>query len=261
MDDSYPATKFELQRKSWSKLRRLRPVAVDLERIRLIRMADPAALRDPGRLANLILTLGLNDDGLSDYPVCLRPYCGQGLRIWQYPEEFGRYLAHLVRLNVRSYMEIGVRHGGTFVATVECLARSGPLVAAVAVDIMPSPSVVQHARLNPSVRFLRVNTQSTAFDRALARMEPFDAVFVDANHDEAECLHEVESVRQRCSAIALHDIANPDFPGVRRVWERICRWRGYRHIEYVSDYSEPHLPMGIGLAVRTNGETGGGDGD
>ena len=95
------AAKFELQRKSWGKLRQLRPSPIDLSKIALIRAQCHAALRDPDRLEALILALGLNDDGLEDFPPALRPHCGHGLRIWQYPREFARYLAQLVRLGVR----------------------------------------------------------------------------------------------------------------------------------------------------------------
>lgn len=244
------AAKFELQRRSWGKLRKLRPSPIDLGRIAMIRAERPAALRDPAGLEALILALGLNDDGLGDFPPALRPHCGHGLRIWQYPWEFARYLAELLRLGVRSYLELGVRHGGSFVTTVECLARSGTLKSALAVDVMPCPSMAEYSRLNPAARFLQLNTQSAAFERALDEHGPFDAALIDANHDEEECRHEFELLRDRCAMLAFHDIANTDFPAVGRVWSEVTALPGYRCLEYVSAYPEPHTPMGIGLAVR-----------
>jgi hypothetical protein len=251
------AAKFELQRKSWGKLKQLRPSPIDLTRVDLIRAASPAALRDPERLEELILALGLNDDGLDDFPPALRPHCGHGLRIWQYPREFARYLAELLRLGVRSYVELGVRHGGTFVATVECLARCGTVTSALAVDIMDCPSMAEYQRLEPAARFLRLNTQSAAFERALDEHGPFDAALIDANHDEEECRHELGLLRDRCAMLAFHDIANTDFPAIGRVWAEVTRLAGYRCLEYVSGYPERHTPMGIGLAVREDAWTGG----
>lgn len=242
--------KFELQRKSWGKLEQIRPSAIELSRIERIRSCGPDSLRDPDRLESILLELGLNADGLEDFPRSLRPHCGRGLRIWQYPREFARYLAHLMGLAVRSYLELGVRHGGSFVATVECLRRCGPIDSAWAVDIMACPSMAEYCRLNPDARFLRLNTQSAAFVQALDEHGPFDAAFIDANHDEDECRHEVEILSERCAILALHDIANTEFPAVGRVWAGIRELDGFRCFEYISDYAEPHTPMGIGLAVR-----------
>jgi hypothetical protein len=244
------AAKFELQRKSWGKLRRIRPSPIDLTKVALIRAQSPASLRDPDQLAAVILALGLNDDGLEDFPPALRPHCGHGLRIWQYPQEFARYLAQLLRLGVRSYLELGIRHGGTFVTTVECLGRGGTLTSALGVDIMPCPSMAEYSRLNPAARFLELNTQSSAFERALDEHGPFDAALIDANHDEEECRHEFEVLRNRCAMLAFHDIANTEFPAIGRVWADIAKLVGYRCFEYVSDYPEQHTPMGIGLAIR-----------
>lgn len=243
-------TKFELQRKSWSKLEQIRPSLIDLNRIDVIRTCTVAGLRDPRRLESILLELGLNADGIEDFPRALRPHCGRGLRIWQYPREFARYLTHLMRLGVRSYLELGVRHGGSFVTAVECLGRCGPLDSAWAVDIMACPSMAEYCRLNPAARFLQLNTQSDAFVRALDEHGPFDAAFIDANHDEDECRHELDVLRERCAILAFHDIANTEFPAVGRVWAGVRRLAGYRCFEYVSDYAEPHIPMGIGLAVR-----------
>jgi hypothetical protein len=50
--------------------------------------------------------------------------------------------------------------------------------------------------------------------------------------------------------IAFHDIANPDFPDVGRVWAEVRELDDFQCHEYVSRYSEPHTPMGIGLAVK-----------
>lgn len=244
------ADKFELQRRSWGKLRRLRPSPIDLSKVALIRARSPEALRDPDQLEDLILALGLNDDGLEDFPPALRPHCGHGLRIWQYPRELARHLAELVRLGVGSYLELGVRHGGTFVATVECLARCGPVTRALAIDIMDCPSMAGYSRLQPAARFLRLNTQSADFERALDEHGPFDAALIDANHDEEECRYELELLRGCCAMIAFHDIANTEFPAIGRVWADVTRLAGYRCLEFVSEYTEPHTPMGIGLAIR-----------
>lgn len=244
------AAKFELQRKSWGKLRQILPLPIDLEMIEAIRGQEADTLRDPDRLELLIVELGLNDDGIEDFPRSLRPHCGRGLRIWQYPREFALYLSQLLRLDVRSYIELGIRHGGTFVMTVECLSRCNVATSALGVDIMPCPSMEAYERLNPSATFLCVSTQSEEFEHALDRHGPFDAALIDANHDAEECRHEFRLLRDRCSVIAFHDIVNPDFPDVGQVWADVRELDDFECHEYVSGYSEPHTPMGIGLAIR-----------
>lgn len=246
------AKKFELQKKSWAKLRQIHPSVIDLAKIQRIRDQKPESLRDPDALASLILELGLNDDGLDDFPEFLRPYCGNGLRIWQYPHEFSRYLAHVLRLGVRSYIELGTRHGGTFVTTVECIARCCNLEFALGIDIMPCPSMAEYTVINPKAEFFQVNTQSEKFARVIEERGPFDAAFIDANHDEEECRHELEVLKNHCNMVAFHDIANTEFPAVGQVWHDVKQLGEYRCYEYISDYAEPHIPMGIGLAVRTN---------
>jgi precorrin-6B methylase 2 len=54
---------------------------------------------------------------------------------WQYPNQFSKYLAELAAHPVDRYLEIGVRHGGTFVITVEYLSRFHPVREAIAVDL------------------------------------------------------------------------------------------------------------------------------
>src|SRR5438552_14457625 len=118
---------WKAQWSGWRTLRGLRPRAIDLERTTWIRDAPLQDLAQADKLEKLLLDLGLNDEGMDEFPSVLHPFCGLGLRIWQYPSQFSKYLVQLSGLQVRSYLEIGVRHGGSFVATVELLNRFFPL--------------------------------------------------------------------------------------------------------------------------------------
>src|SRR5260370_701042 len=113
--------------------------AIDLSRVALIRKCPRAELEQPSHVASLLLGLGLNDEGLNELPPELHAHCG-GLRIWQYPTQFGPYLAQLACLRVRSYLEIGIRHGGSFVATAEYLEPFHRLHFSVARALLLYPS-------------------------------------------------------------------------------------------------------------------------
>lgn len=239
-----------IQGRSWKKLRRLHPIAVDLDRADLLARAPLAMLTDATAMMELTTRLGLNDDGLDEYPADLHALCGQGLRVWQYPIQFGPYLTRLAGLGVRSYLELGVRHGGTFVATVEYLRRFQPLERAVGIDIMPCPSLMAYRARNPCVEFHQLNTQSPAFAAFLAAGADFDLALIDANHAEHECRREYELVRERASIVVLHDIVNMDFPGVAAVWREIQASGAYDCQEFTAQYPGTGPYMGLGLAVR-----------
>src|SRR5437763_12100894 len=112
-----------------------RPQDIQLSRLELIRERDPGWLADPANLEHELLpALGLCHDPRV-YPEHLRPALGRGLKHWQTPNQFSRYLTTLARYPISRYLELGVWHGGTFVITVEYLARFNSLAQATALDI------------------------------------------------------------------------------------------------------------------------------
>jgi len=238
------------QRRQWASLSALHATTIDLERIALIREADARALADTRFLESLLPRLGLNDEAIDEIPAGLRPHCGQGLRIWQYPRQFAPYLAALSQRGVRSYLEIGIRHGGSFVATTEVLERFHPLELAVGVDVIPCPSMAAYQRRNPKARFWCMNTRAPAFAAALDELGAIDLVFIDSHHEETQCRSELEIVAAHARMIAFHDIANVGCPGVGRVWQEVKRSPGYECFEYIEQYEARGPFMGIGLAIK-----------
>lgn len=236
---------------AWGLLKGLRPRAIDLSRIELLRSEPLQTLTSGDRLQSLLRQLGLNDEGLNEFPAQLHPYCGQGLLIWQFPIQFAPYLAELARHRIDSYLEIGVRHGGSFVATVEFLRRFQPGLRSVGVDILPAPSLIEYARIEPGSEFVCVNTMSGEFDELVRSLAPIDLVFIDSHHEETQCRREFERVRPYANLIALHDIANTGCPGVGKVWAEIVACGDYDCHQFIEQYSAgPDSYMGIGLAVR-----------
>ena len=243
------SSSFSAQRRGWATLKRLHPNAIDLQRIALIRQIDRDQLSQVAAVESLLLRLGLNDEGLAELPTELHAACG-GLRIWQYPSQFSKYLVQLSRLRIRSYVEIGIRHGGSFVATTEYLDRFHPLNVAVGVDIIECPAMPAYQRLNERAQFWRVNSRSAEFATRLDALGPVDLVFIDSHHDEEQCRRELDLVAARASMVALHDIVNVGCPGIGRVWRDAARWSDYQRFEYVDQYGKLGPFMGIGLAVR-----------
>jgi cephalosporin hydroxylase len=240
--------------KSWHLLGGLHPQAIELSRVALIHSASQADLSDPTKLESLLLELGLNDEALHEFPERLRPYCGKGLRIWQYPSQFGAYLRKLSTLQVRSYLGIGIRHGGSFVATVEILGKFTRLEHALAVDIIPCPSLVEYQQLNPRIDVAWINTQSSMFEELVSGLGRIDLVFIDSHHEESQCRREFQSVKAAAAMVAFHDIANRDCPGVGKVWAEIKASGEYDCHEFTQQYQDDASYMGIGLAIVRQGE-------
>jgi hypothetical protein len=249
-------TSFGAQRRGWAMLKRLHALPIDLSRVDLIRRRPLADLLDPEQVAALLLELGLNDEGLSELPPELHAHCG-GLRIWQYPLQFSRYLVQLARLSVRSYLEIGIRHGGSFVATTEYLERVHPLEFSIGIDIIDCPSMSTYCADNAKARFWRIDSRSPDLMTRLDALGPVDLVFIDSHHEEQQCRAELAVLEPRARMIAFHDIVNVGCPGIRRVWEDLKRSTEYACFEYAEQYGALGPFMGIGLAVKRARATNG----
>ena len=109
---------------------------IDLSYVKFIREKDEKYLRDAAMLENKLLPqLGINNERMDEFPPELYDHSGYGLLYWQYPNQFSKYLVQLSKYKIESYFEIGVRHAGTFVITVEYLQKFNKIKKAVGVDI------------------------------------------------------------------------------------------------------------------------------
>lgn len=220
------------------------PEPIDLSPLALLRGVD---VTDAAALEELLPRLGLADDVPLVIPEHLRPFIGTGLRHWQYPNQFAPYLAHVARLGVRSYLEIGVRHGGTFLITVEALRPE----RAIAVDIDRVPALEDR----PGVELVQADSRSGCFRRLVTERAPLDLVLIDGNHAYDAVRSDVATVLPHANVIALHDIVDQASPGVRRAWAELQREPGFDCFEYTAQYDEivervGGTVLGIGLAVR-----------
>ena len=234
------------------------PELIDLGPAALIAEHDPAWLSDAGNLERELLPrLGLSDDVPHVYPAALQHAVGQGLRHWQYPRQFAPYLAELSRRSVHSYLEIGVRHGGTFVITVEYLSRFGAVERAVAVDLDHVPALDAYAQQRPEVRAVQADSRSQRFARVVRELGPFDLVLVDGNHAYKAVRGDIETILPYTSMLALHDIVDDASPGVRRAWAELRAEQDaeFELLEFTAQYDEVlavigRPVLGIGLAIR-----------
>ena len=212
----------------------------DMSLIDKIREKDLDFLSDQERLEKELLPeLGFNNEMIEEYPRSLHEHCGKGLYSWQYPNQFSKYLVHLSQMKIESYLEIGVRHGGTFIITLEYLNKFHPIKAGLAVDIISCPLIEEYISTKPdfSVDFWKVDSCSFQFE-SFSNYCSGDLTFIDGNH----CYHAVESdyinAKKFSKNIVLHDISNRHCRDVNRLWQEVKGDTMYETEEFTDQYLE-----------------------
>jgi hypothetical protein len=240
-------------RMKWEKMK-----AIDLSYIPLIREKEQEYLLNPEHLqTDLLPKLGLNNEQLYQFPEELYPYCGYGLHHWQYPNQFSKYLVQLAQFHIESYLEIGVRHGGTFVITVEYLNKFHPLKRVIGVDIGYAPSLIDYKKWNPAVQFYQADTQTLRFKEFIKKQPSFDLVLIDGSHEEEACRTDFATLKEKANIIVLHDIVSTVCPGVIQLWNELKTGCSdtYLFFEYTDQYQSVKTRtgktfLGIGMAVK-----------
>lgn len=217
-----------------------------------LREAPIEQLRDPEWLEfDFLPDLGLNNEAIHEFPTALYPWCGRGLKSWQYPNQFSRYLCHLSGLGIETYAEIGCRHGGTFIITVEYLKRFGPLRKAAAIDLMASPILYEYAKTQP-FDYIIASSRSAAVLQYLGQ-PGWDLVLVDGDHSLEGCVADYSAVRNSAKRVALHDIASDACPGVPAFWDVLKGvMPAHKLFEQVQQYDEVRTRTGrryLGLGI------------
>lgn len=229
---------------------------IDFGPIERLREASLEDLTNPHFLEQFLPSLGLVASP-SLAPPFLHKYLGTGLWHWQHSKQFAPYLVQLARLPIRSYLEIGVKYGGTFVITVEYLSRFREMRKAIGIDANFCPSLIRYERMNPRARFVQLNTRDPRFAELIAAEGGFDLVLIDGDHEEDGCRKDFEIVDPWANVLVFHDIVNEFTPGPGRVWREIKKKNAdeFEFFEFVEQYPEivralGKTVLGLGMAVR-----------
>jgi len=207
---------------------------------------------------NLILNLGLNNENLSEQPEELSEHfgAGMGLRIWQYPNQFSKYMIQLAHHanSINSYLEIGCRHGGTYILTTEFLRSINKNFSkSVAVDIIdPNELLRAYTKSTDGAEFKNINSGSNDFKNYISN-NFFDVVFIDGDHSYDFVKNDAEITRDFCNIQVFHDTVNDACLGVGLYWNEIKETHKdlYNFYDFVDQYdSVKGSYLGIGMAVR-----------
>lgn len=238
---------------------------MDLSRVRYIAEATDEQLRDESWLEKLVVKLGFNDELLHEQPAIVKGNTG-GLKIWQYPNQFSKYMNRiLAKYPITSYLEIGCRWGGTFVLTMEYLkkvqaqaqAQGQAGICGVAVDIETS-TVQEYCDMYPSqASFLKMNSLSQEFKDYMSDKR-FDLVFIDGDHSYEAVIADFETTKDHGSIFVFHDISSPAVcPGVGKAWHEIKASYAddFDFYEFTDQYEDVMQStgttyLGMGVAVK-----------
>jgi cephalosporin hydroxylase len=224
------------------------------KQIDLIKKCDFKKLTNQKYLEfDLLPKLGLNDRHKEQYPYFLQPNCGKGLKSWQYPSQFSKYLIYISKLNIKSYVEIGCHKGGTLIITVEYLSRFTNLDNVLCVDNWPRSQIKKYCK-QKNFSYNVCSSQDKKFQKKFLEKQ-WDLVFIDGNHSYDSVELDYELAKQSSKYIVLHDICNDLCPGVKKFWQKIknnkCKeWKNqYKEIK---DKYQKKI-MGIGLIPSCGG--------
>jgi Methyltransferase domain len=171
----------------------------------------------------------------------------------QYPAELEEFVRLIKREDVRSYLEIGSRHGGSLQAFTRAMPKYS---RAVAVDLEGG------AQLKAIVNDLQVfegyevhlfigDSSDPRIINEVRAFAPYDLMLIDGNHTEPYVRMDWLNYGPMARIVAFHDIAynlgNRPQPSwkieVPKVWEEIKQ--NFRHEEIKMDPTKQDNGIGI----------------
>lgn len=175
--------------------------------------------------------------------------------------ELQQFIAILKAEDVRSYLEIGSKFGGSLWRIANALPKGSRIVAvdlphgdeSFKVSLPPLQECIAALKAKGYETNLIIgDSTDSAIVEEVRSLSPFDACFLDANHTEPFVRKDWANYGPMCRLMAFHDIGHTAFiPShkmpieVPKVWQQIKK--GYRHQEIRLDAQK----NGIGVLWRT----------
>lgn len=227
---------------------------MDISKVEIIREMPNSELQNESVVEELLFKVGLNAENDIELPSSMVQSSG-GLLIWQYPNQFSKYIVFLSKLNVKTYLEIGCRWGGTFVFTCEYMNKLNGLQEGIAIDLIDSP-VKTYCDTTKGCKFLKMDSHSNEFENFI-KDKSFDCIFIDGDHSYDGVKLDYQKSRDHGRIFVFHDIISDVCPGVVKFWRdfKIYEEEFFTFYEFTDQYDEVvqrlgQKYLGIGVAVK-----------
>ena len=201
---------------------------------------------DEKTLETFLPELGMNNEILNEQPIELSKYFGKGLKFWQYPNQFSKFLKQIASYkDINSYLEIGCRWGGTFIIISEILKARNNNVKLFANDLIERSYILNEYSKVQQFEYIQKDSTKIKYEDI---NQSIDLVFIDGDHsyeavknDFNNCLNMFEP-----KYAVFHDICSQACPGVVKFWNEVKN--NYKYFEYTEQYSSVNGNfLGIGL--------------
>ena len=156
--------------------------------------------------------------------------------VWpQYQEEIQPFIGLLKGHDVKSYLEIGCRHGDTFHAVGSALPKGSLLVA---VDL-PAGARYENAlrcaasdlkKQGQKVVIIIGNSHSDEIVKSVSKHAPFDAVFIDGDHSFDGVRADWRNYGPMGNLVAFHDISKTESDQGMSLFNELKQQ--YKHLEF-----------------------------
>lgn len=195
-------------------------------------------------LENFLPNLGMNDENLNEMPSELSQFYGKGLKFWQYPNQFSKYLKKITNYKINSYLEVGCRWGGTFIITSEVLKLKNNKVNLFACDIIQMSDVLLDYSKHQNFKYINKSSFDLTNDDFNTTV---DLILIDGDHSYQGIKTDFEvCLKLNPKYVVFHDISSSVCPGVVKFWDEI-KYK-YNYYEFTEQYSSVNGNfLGIGL--------------
>lgn len=211
--------------------------------LKQIRSLDLKKITQP-ELEEMLPTFGMNGENSHEMPAHLSEHFNQGIRFWQYPNQFSKYLLQLAKYDIKSYLEIGCRWGGTFIITSEILKAKHPDLRMYTCDLMKRSSILSWYASQADYTYFNQSSFTLTKDDI---QDQVDLILIDGDHSYEGVKRDFEVCLQfKPKYVVFHDISSVACEGVRRFWSEIKN--DYKFHEFTDQYESVNGSyLGIGL--------------
>jgi predicted O-methyltransferase YrrM len=179
----------------------------------------------------------------------------------QVESEFVRFLDILRQENVKSFLEIGSRFGGSLWRIANVLPKGSLIVSCDSGKGMGGKKPGAQNSLKSCVKRLKSigynshlvigHSQREATIAAVKRLGPYDAIFIDGDHEYRGVREDWKTYGPCGRIVAFHDVGwqkpdgynNPKVVEVPRLWNEIKG--NYRHQEFTDRDAGGNMGIGV----------------